>query len=185
MRIYFTASIAGKKKYLHEYELIRKHLEAHGHMVIADHIIHSSETSIKLETEAQRERFHKKLRHWIMSAHCMVVETSFPSVSVGFEISLALQLQKPVLVLFQNESPTLLSGYDNEKLVCEKYTTQTVKSILNDFLLFAKSQEEHRFTFYISSMLGHYLTKAAKKKNVPKSVYLRDLIEKDRNNTNQ
>lgn len=181
MRIYFTASIAGKKKYIKEYELIRKYLEINKHTVIADHIIHSSEKAILLETEGQRERFHKKLRHWIMSAQCVVVETSFPSVSVGFEISLALQLQKPVLVLFQNESPTLLSGYDNEKLVCEKYNVHSLKSILNDFLLFAKSQEEHRFTFYISSELGHHLTKAAKKKNIPKSVYLRTLIENDRN----
>lgn len=180
MRIYFTASIAGKKKYLHVYELIRNNLESFGHAVIADHIIHSSETLLQLETVTQRERFHKRLRHWIMSADCVVVETSFPSVSVGFEISLALQLQKPVLVLFQNESPTLLSGYDNEKLVCEKYTTHTLRSTLKDFLLFAKSQEDHRFTFYLSSELGHHLTKAAKKKNIPKSVYLRNLIEKDR-----
>jgi hypothetical protein len=150
-----------------------------GNQVISDHIMDASETVINMETERQREQFHKQLRSWILSSQCVVVETSFPSVSVGFEISLALQLNKPVLVLYLHEPPTLLSGYDSERLICERYTPQSLSTLIDEYLNYVQSQSDHRFTFFISSKINHYLDGVSKRKNVPKSVYLRQLIEED------
>lgn len=179
MRIYFTASIVGKRKYESEYRSIIGHMVRLGNQVVSDHIMGASETTINMETEKQREQFHKKLRSWILSSQCVVVETSFPSVSVGFEISLALQLNKPVLVLYLHEPPTLLSGYDSERLICERYTPQSLSALIEEYLNYVQSQSDHRFTFFISSKINHYLDRASRRKNVPKSVYLRQLIEDD------
>jgi len=181
MNIYFTASIVGKKSYLQNYLKIIETLKKKSHKVSSDHIIKSSENQINLQTEEQRHKFHKELKKWIMEADAMVVETSFPSISVGFEISLALNLGKPVLLLHTNEGPTLLSSYNNERLFSEKYTPSTLEDILEDFLLYVVGNADSRFTFFITSNIAHFLEKISRDKKIPKSVYLRRLIEKQMN----
>ena len=179
MNIYFTASIVRKKHYLSNYLKIIEILTKKGHDVSSDHIIKTSENQINLQTKEQRQKFHKELKKWIMDCDAVVVETSFPSISVGFEISLALNLGKPVLVLHVNEGPTLFSSYNNEKLFCEKYTLPMLKDIIEDFLLFVEGSADSRFTFFITSKISHFLEKVSREKKVPKSVYLRRLIEKN------
>lgn len=179
MNIYFTASIVGRKRYLQNYLNIIEILSKKGHKVTSDHIIKSSENQINFQTEEQRKKFHKRLKKWIMDANAVVVETSFPSISVGFEISLALNLGKPVLLLHTNEGPTLLSSYSSEKLFCEKYTEATLRDVIEDFLLFVEGNADSRFTFFITSNIAHFLEKVSREKKIPKSVYLRKLIEKE------
>ncbi len=179
MKVYFTASIVGKSHYLKNYTQIIKILEDLHHQVKSDHIIDVSENQINMQSKSEREKFHKRLKNWIMESDCMVVETSFPSISVGFEISLALNLGKPVLLLHTNEAPTLLSSYNNDKLICEKYTPSTLKEIITDFVNYAGGKADQRFTFFINPSIADYLETVSRKKRVPKSVYLRRLIEKE------
>lgn len=178
MNIYFTASIAGKKYYLQNYLKIVEILKSKKHHVAAEHIINASESQIDLQTKAQREKFHKQLKKWIIDSDCLVVETSFPSISVGFEISLGLNLGKPVLVLFTKEAPTLLSSYDDEKLICSKYGLNNLKEVLTDFTNYVQGKSDHRFTFFIDSHINNFLEEVSRKRKVPKSVYIRYLIQK-------
>ncbi len=183
MNIYFTASIVGKKQYLPNYLKIIDILKQENHQVACEHIINSTEAQINLQTKENREQFHKKLRKWIMEADCMIVEASFPSISVGFEISLALSFGKPVLILYTTEMPTLFKSYNDEKLICEEYKLSELKDIIEDFLTFAEGKNEHRFTFFIDSKIANFLDEISRKKKLPKSVYLRQLIEKARKDT--
>lgn len=181
MNIYFTGSIVGKDKYLVNYSKIIEVLKHHKNTVTSEHIMNASEHVINMQSEKKREQFHKKLKKWIMDAQCMVVETSFPSISVGFEISLALNLNKPVLVLYTNDPPTLLSGYNDEKMICAQYSLQNVREIIEDFINYVKGTSEHRFTFFITTEMSHFLESVSKKNKIPKSVYLRQLIDAERN----
>lgn len=180
MQAYFTASIAGKKHYLKHYLAIIDLLKAKGVDVLSDHIINAQEATISLETKAQRLAFHKKLEGWINSADFMVVEATFPSISVGYEISLALHRGKPILVLYsQGDPPSLLFNNEEEKIVCEKYTEHNLTETISDFINFVRGGSDTRFTFFVSSEIASYLSKMAKKNKVPKSVYLRYLIQQD------
>src|SRR5512135_2291888 len=98
MVVYFTASIVGKKRFLSNYLSIISCFTHKKHSVIADHIIKTTEQQIRFEQKKERLAFLAKLERWIGSCDAMVVEASFPSISVGYEISLALQLHKPVLI---------------------------------------------------------------------------------------
>ena len=178
MNIYFTASIAGKKYYQPNYLKIIEILKNKKQRVIADHIVDASESQIKLQTKTQREKFHKQLKKWILDSDCLVVETSFPSISVGFEISLGINLGKPVLVLYTKDPPTLLSSYDDEKLILTKYDQNNLKEALNDFINYVKGKSDLRFTFFIDSHINNFLKEVSHKKRVPKSVYIRNLIQK-------
>ena len=180
MNIYFTASIVGKKEYQANYEAIISALKAKGNTVQSEHIMNITEPEIHMKTREERLKFHKKLEQWIQSSDFMFVESSFPSISVGYEISLALQYRKPVLMLYSvGDPPSLFAYHEDEKILCEKYTLSSVDSIVDDFLHFVQGEADTRFTFFISSKQSAHLAKQAKKLRMPKSVYLRNLIDSD------
>lgn len=182
MTVYFTASVVGKNQYLANYQAIVKSLTDTGHTVYADHILNVSEQQIHLKSKKERLEFHDKLEHWITSADFMIVEASYPSISVGYEVSMALQRGKPVLILYATDNPpSLFAFHENERLLAEKYDITNVGKIIEEFMRYVAGIHESRFTFFITSELAMHLEKMSKKYHVPKSVYLRQLIERDIN----
>jgi len=180
MRVYFTASIIGKRHYLDNYLKIIAVLKAKNCEVISDHIIKSTESQIKLETKEKRLTFHKQLERWILDSDFVVAETSFPSISVGYEIALAQNFLKPIFILYSSgDPPSLLANHKDEKLVCEKYTSESLTDLICDFINFVRGTNDSRFTFFITSKISSFLDKVSKKEKIPKSVYLRKLIEED------
>lgn len=180
MKAYFTASIAGKKYHFDNYRKIIDILLENGVDVAADHIVRATEDSIRLETREQRIKFQKKLEGFVNTSDFMIVEASFPSISVGYEIALALHRGKPVLVLYsEGDSPSLIVDNEEERLVVEKYTPNRLEEIIKDFINYVKGGSDTRFTFFVTSEIASYLDKVAKKSKVPKSVYLRNLIVRD------
>ncbi len=180
MRAYFTASIVGRKFHLENYQKIVRILESQNVEVTDEHILKVSEKDIQLQSKEQRLKFHDQLEDWINNADFLVAETSFPSISVGYEISMALDRGKPVLILYsEGDAPALFAYHQNEKIVSEMYTDESLPIIISDFLHFVRGEADTRFTFFISSKQASYLAKMGKKNRVPKSVYLRSLIDKD------
>lgn len=178
MTVYFTASIKGKKQYLESYQRIVQEVQNLGHTIIADHILETSEQHVTLESSEQRQTFHKKLDQWIQSADCVIAETSFPSISVGFEIALALQKRKPVMILYSTQkAPTLLLELNPELLTLSQYTQKTIKSVLEDFFLYAEGNRESRFTFFLNDRQNQIMKQQSKKLSISKSAWLRLLIE--------
>jgi hypothetical protein len=180
MTIYFTASLAAKDQYLKNYELIIAFLKQKGYQVISDHITGVTESQIRLSTRAERLNFHTQLEKWIRSADFMIAETSFPSISVGYEISLALRLGKPVLILYsEGDPPSLLAHHQNDRMYCEKYTFDNFKETIMDFIDYIQGKSDTRFTFFITPQQAAHLDEAAHKEKIPKAVYLRKLIDED------
>ncbi|MBP9691688.1 hypothetical protein KBD81_06440, partial [Candidatus Woesebacteria bacterium] len=97
LQLYFTASIAAKDQYIKKYEAIINHITDSGNTIIADHILNTSEREVNIASREKRLQFHEQLEKWIHSSDALIAETSFPSISVGYEISLALRVGKPVL----------------------------------------------------------------------------------------
>ncbi|MEK9178921.1 MAG: hypothetical protein AAB893_00430 [Patescibacteria group bacterium] len=185
MLAYFTASVSAKEKFLDNYLHIISLLKKHKHTVIADHIINATEEKIRLYSRDEKVKFHDKVEKWIQSCDFVIAETSNPSTSVGYEISLALRYGKPVLILYSvGDPPSLLGQHKDDRLVCEKYTKQTVEKDLTDFMLYVEGKADLRFTFFITPRIIAYLDHVAKTQKIPKSVYLRKLIEEEikRNN---
>jgi phosphoenolpyruvate carboxylase len=180
MIAYFSASVAAKQQYIENYQKIIKSLQGMGTNVIYEHIINSSEEKIRLHTKEERYSFHEKVEKWIQKCDFMVVETSHPSISVGYEIALALRIGKPVLLLYSlGDPPSLLGQHKNERLVCEKYDLKNVTQILKNFIGYVQGKHDLRFTFFITPEIVSFLDDVTKTKKVPKSVYIRQLIEKE------
>ncbi|RJR16210.1 ribbon-helix-helix domain-containing protein [Candidatus Microgenomates bacterium] len=180
MKAYFTASIVGKRHHLANYKKIVEILKKKGLEVQADHILDTTEEYLKQETKEERVKFQHRLQKWITSADFIIAETSYPSISVGFEISLAAQMLKPVLMLFsEGDAPSLLAVYKDEHVVSQKYDSDTLEEIISDFVTYVEGSNDTRFTFFITSEIAAYLDRLSKKEKIPKSVYLRRLIKED------
>lgn len=180
MHAYFTASIVGKKFHQKNYEHIVTLFTQKSVDISSDHILKVTEKDIQLQTREQRLKFHQTLETEINTSDFLIAETSFPSISVGYEISMALDRGKPVLILYsEGDPPSIFAYHENQKIVCEKYTLQTLDAIITDFLRYVRGEGDSRYTFYLSSSQAAYLDKQGKKHRVPKSVYLRLLIDQD------
>jgi hypothetical protein len=183
MHAYFTASIVGKKHHQANYERIVQMLQDKDVDVSSQHIISVTEKDIQLQTKEQRLKFHQNLENEINASDFLIAETSFPSISVGYEISMALDRGKPVLILYsEGDPPSIFAYHENQRIVCEKYTAANLDNIITDFLRYVRGEGDSRYTFYLSSAQAAYLDKQGKKHRVPKSVYLRLLIDTDMHN---
>lgn len=180
MKAYFTASIVGKRNHLNNYQRIVDILKKKGLSVQFEHILHTTEEHLDKETKEGRIAFQQKLQRWITQADFVIVETSYPSISVGYEIALAAHLMKPVLMLFsEGEAPSLLAAYKDEHIISQKYSPETLEEIISDFITYVEGTNDTRFTFFITSEIASYLDQISKADKLPKSVYLRRLIKED------
>lgn len=181
MKVYFTASVVGKRHYRANYQKIIDHLVKRGHKVTSDHIMQTTEDRLSKITKEERLAFHENLEQWINTCDFVLVEASFPSISVGYEVSLALNRGKPVLMLYaeDSEAPSLLAHFKEEHFLCESYNSDTVTGIIDDFVNYVHGAADTRFTFFITPAIAAFLERISRKEKTPKSVYLRRLIKED------
>jgi hypothetical protein len=182
MNIYFTAAVSQKNLYGTSYEKIVSLLKEQGHNVISDHIISANKKIIDSATEEDRQEYYKKVLKWISDSDVIVAEISFPStLNVGHEISLALEKGKTVIGLYNiGKASLFFKGIKSDKFIYQEYDEESLKDVLLEALDFAQETSDTRFNFLISPSLLEYLDWIAKNRRIPRSVYLRRLIEADR-----
>ncbi|MFH1561342.1 MAG: hypothetical protein ABID04_02050, partial [Patescibacteria group bacterium] len=73
----------------------------------------------------------------------------------------------------------LISGKPDDRLQVLNYEKDSLASVLKKALLGAEEKIDVRFNFFVTPKILAYLDWLSKKKKLPRSVYLRDLIETD------
>lgn len=181
MKILFVASIQGKADRLEDYQMVVDSLKQTTNEVISDHVMKYTQDDLDSLSEDQKINFHKKLFDYIKKCDMVVGEVSYPSVSVGYLISMALDLGKPTILLYKGKSePNLLSSLVSDKLQVLNYNSKAeLEKELSSSIDYASQQADVRFNFFISPQIGLYLDWISKNKRVPRAVYLRRLIEED------
>lgn len=180
MKIYFTASVRGKSRFVENYEKIVEFLKKEGYKVSADHIFRSNKEILSKQSDDEVEGIHKSLLTEMKKSDLVVAEVSFASVSVGYEITEALEAGKPVLVMFvSGNTPNLLRGKEDDKLQLIEYTLDNLKQVLPKAINLASKKADVRFNFFVSPKILSYLDWIAKTRKIPRSVFLRNLIEKE------
>ncbi|MFO0703493.1 MAG: nucleoside 2-deoxyribosyltransferase [Patescibacteria group bacterium] len=184
MIVYFTASISKKDQLRPNYQKIVNIIKDFGHQIRHDHILNTSESYINKTTRKEKITFQKQVEEWIEDADCLIAETSHPSVSVGYEIGMALQMKKPILVLHKKETspPSLFSAHYDENVVTAAYTFENIQSLIKEFLIYVETLKDTKFTFYISNKHARHLKTSSKLLKISQSAYLRNLIENDLQN---
>lgn len=181
MKIYFTAAVSKVPSDIRaNYFLIVKSIEKLGHTVLASHLEGKDENIISKQNEKDALAVQRKMTAWKKQADLIVVEGSIPSFGVGQEISEALAENKQVIVLhITGRKPHVLAVQGESSLYVVEYSQENLKSVLDEYIEYARTRSDTRFNFFISPEIGAYLDWVAKKKRVPRAVYLRRLIENE------
>jgi len=110
----------------------------------------------------------------------VVLEVSMHSLSMGYFMQAALSMGKPVIALYVKGCyPAFAIGIENEKLQVIEYSMDNLVSVLEISLEYAQETSDIRFNFFVTPAISSYLDWVAKEKKLPRSVYLRRLIEDD------
>jgi len=179
MKVHFIGSLEGNRE---DYKRIIELLEVLECEVLTKHSISREIQDVEGESEDAARLYAKRMRLWIVRADAIVVEATTQVLGTGYEIALALQLEKPVIVLYRDKgknTPHVLKGVESEKLQTYKYSDETLEKTLTMALEYARDTIDVRFNFFISPRINRYLDWVSKEKKVPRSVYLRTLIEVD------
>lgn len=183
MKIYFTASLTGKKYYLENYKKIVQYLEEMDCKVFSGHVFTNTKQQIIKETREERVAYHHYMEGKITWCDAVIAEVSFPSTSVGYEISLAAKKDKPVIALYFEKGgdyPPILRAREEENTLLIDYNFDNLKSLLKGALNLIKTKSlEKRFTMLLLPKITGYLDKVSQKNKIPRSVYIRKLIEED------
>lgn len=180
MKIYFTASARGIDKLSNNYQLIYQFIESLGHTNLDDVVLKADQQQIYDKDHKSRAKFYNETIKKIKKSNLVVLEVSTHSLSMGFVMQKALELNKPVIALYKKGfDPYFASGIVDDKLQVVEYTDHDLKEVLTTSIIFASDTQDTRFNFFISPRHQNYLDWIAKNRKIPRSVHLRDLIEKD------
>lgn len=182
MQIYFVASsrLVGKDKEL--YSLIYRTISSE-HKMVSDKVwkwVKSGVGSFDGDVKAKRDNYNESLK-CINKADILVMEISGHSMSMGYILSKALEINKPVIALYKEADmePIFIAGIDDPKLILVKYNPANVEKTIWESIKKAKSLIDVRFNFFVSPKILTYLDWVGQKRMIPKSVFLRNLIERE------
>lgn len=180
MKIYFTASLRGKKEFGQNYIEIVRALSKQADKVFSEHILNFKADGLGNQTKEEAKKNYDKILSSIKKADVFVAEVSTQSLSVGHELTEAMALSKPVIVLYSGKNmPGLLFGSDYDKMQIIHYEPGNLRSLLEKAVEEALKHADVRFNFFVSPKILAYLDWVAQKRMIPRSVFLRDLIEKE------
>ncbi|MBU1118002.1 hypothetical protein KKD37_03500 [Patescibacteria group bacterium] len=180
MKVYFSTSRFYKQKNIENYKSVIEVLEGDGFDVLDGSSTRLCEMGFKMPVKEMNDLYRSVVKMMDKSELC-VFEASYPStLHIGHEITLALEKNKPVIGLHAvGREPILFKGMKNGKIRWVEYNSKNLKDLLLEAINEAKKDIDVRFNFFVSPEILAYLDWVSQNKMIPRSVFLRNLIEKE------
>lgn len=188
MKIFLSASIYGKQNLEDSCKKIVALVNKSGHTIMADHILNTTNEQMARWKKTQDLEFHHYVMDGIKNSDALFAEVSHSSTSVGYLIALAAQAGKPVVCFYNgNQKPHLFSTLEesSDKFVVAEYSSlNELDKIVPEMIEFIHEGQDTRFNFFVTPKHINYLNWISKSHRIPRSVFLRRLIEEEmKNNT--
>jgi len=142
MNIYFCGSIRGGRDLAGTYAKMIALLRSYGN-VLTEHLGSDDEIENKDRILSDRE-IHDRDLQWIIESDLLVAEVTVPSLGVGYEIGRAIEMGKPVLCLFQEESDFTISAMISGSDKVEMNYYRSLDEVRDLFEVFFRMHAPHR-----------------------------------------
>ncbi len=180
MKVFFTASLRGQKKLINDYQKIFETIEKLGCQNLDDFILKGDFPKLRGSSDRHRVALLRKAIKQIKKADIIVLEVSVHSLSMGYLMNRSLEEGKPVILLYKEGiRPFLPIGVEDPNLQTVPYSEGDLVAVLKDALEEAKRNVGSRFTIILSPRINSFLNRMARSKRIPRSVFIRSLIEKE------
>lgn len=183
MKIYFTCSTAELAAYRDSYYAIRDHLVTE-HILTRDWL---EETERHMQAGNKElpniKKIYKACVEAIREAELVIIEDTVSNFSTGHQITLALQMRKPTLVLWQGKkhrhfNQMFIHGIESDLLQVRQYTPHTLTDVLQTFInTYADSPEKNRFHLVLSGRERRYLDWAQFIKHQSRTKVIREALK--------
>jgi 2'-deoxynucleoside 5'-phosphate N-hydrolase len=124
MKIYFSGSISGGRDHAAIYRHVVARLQAEGHHVLSAHV--ADPAALEAEKDLPPREVFERDTNWVRKSEVLIAEVSTPSLGVGYEIALAVQLDKPVLCVYRSgvRLSKMISGNSAPNLTVAAYSSE-------------------------------------------------------------
>jgi len=182
MQVYFVASSRLVAKEMGLYRRMYQCI-SEGNKMVSKKVWNWIKMGVKdlrgADVKFKRENYKQAVKD-IKKAEVVVMEVSGHSMSAGYLICQALDMNKPVVALYKGEhKPIFIGGIVNPRLFLVGYDEKNVEEVLKKVFKKVASLIDVRFNFFVNPKILTYLDWIAGKRKIPKSVFLRNLIEKE------
>jgi 2'-deoxynucleoside 5'-phosphate N-hydrolase len=124
MKIYFSGSISGGREHEATYQHMVARLQQQKHQVLSAHVADSD--ALEAEKDLPPRAVFERDTNWVRKSEALIAEVSTPSLGVGYEIALAVQLGKPVLCVYRSgvRLSKMISGNSAPNLTVAAYSAE-------------------------------------------------------------
>ena len=177
------STIRGKNSNIAAIKRIVSILHEKDFIVYSDHLLNTSQEKLDNMQGQDNVDFHNEILSRIKKSDIVIAECSHESFSVGYLLSHAIELSKPTIIFYSAQSsepnlvPTLIQS--NKILLVKYEDLNQLSDLIDEYVEYAKEKVDFRFNFFISPAIGRYLDWISRVKKIPRSVYLRALIERE------
>ncbi len=184
MKIYFTCSTAELTTHWENYIAIRNYLVESGHLLTRDWLPHTKKRLVTGDTQVPDIKdIYKSCVNALREAELVIVEDTVSNFSTGHQITLALQLRKPTLVLWQGAkhrqfSQMFIHGVESDLLQVAEYDANTLTDIMQTFInTYDDRPEKNRFHLVLSGIERRYLDWAQFVKHQSRTKVIREALK--------
>lgn len=186
MKVYFNATITSDPNLRGMYKNIRDILTKEGHQILEygpDAYNNPEELAQRSDDEIKDS--YNQLNKYLKSCDVLIAEISQPSSGLGYEISQAVTLKKPVLILkydkAQFEPLSTIQGSKSNFIKYKTYNERTLEGLVKSFLSDAKDLVDTKFILIIPPEIDRYLEWNARERGKAKAEVTREAIERSMN----
>lgn len=183
MKIHFTCSTAEFNKYRDDYFFIRNYLISQGHLLTRDWLPHTEQRILANVTDIRDiKKIYKENIQALREAHLVIIEDTVSNFSTGHQITLAVQMRKPTLVLWQGKKyrqfkQMFIHGIESNLLQVTEYQPSELEDILKSFISkYEHIKETNRFHLVLNGVERQYLDWAQFNKNKSRTQVIKDAL---------
>jgi hypothetical protein len=186
MKIYFTCSTAEFIKYKKNYLDIRDFLIQENHILTRDWLLAARKfiTDNKTDLATNIKKIYDDCIKAINDSEIVIVEDTVSNFSTGHQITVAIQRQKPTLVLWckpkhKHFNQTFIQGIDSEYLQVSEYNKNNYQDIIKAFIKkYQNASKKTRFHLVVDEVERKYLDWGQFKKHKSRTKLIRESIRK-------
>jgi nucleoside 2-deoxyribosyltransferase len=183
MKVHFITSRPSLEKDFEILRQITKVIRDSGHSIAYEWMENAFKREVEAKTPASDwNDIYKENLGAIAQADVVVAETTYENFAVGYQVAVAVQQKKPVLLLRHAaaDKNAFVTGIDDGWVKHKEYTKDDVDGIVNVFLADNDiTTKDMRFNFFIDRPIYNYLRWAALKTGKTKAEILRELVQRE------
>lgn len=179
MKIFFGISPRALDKYKSEYSKIYNLIEKLGHENLNDIPVKSNPLEFYKKNLDEVQDMYVDLTAKLKRADIVIIESTIHSLTMGFYIKMALDLDKPTIILhLPGSEPFFFAGIQNPRLQILEYEVNTLHEVLKHGIKYASENLDTRFNLFLSPELYNYLKWAAMRDQAQRATLIRNLLLK-------